>query len=60
MKYIITEEQCKLLTENEYKKILELPGLEVFGGWESLQLFLKNRNYPLYSIEGDLDRKSVV
>jgi hypothetical protein len=52
MKYIITESQYKLLTEEE--NILEIPGLEYFGGWEGLQQYLEKKGNPLYKINDDL------
>jgi len=55
MKYIITEQQYRFLTEDEEQKILRLPGLDYFGSWETMQKFLEKRGNPLYSIEGDLD-----
>ena len=54
MKYIITESQYKLLTEKK-RKILQLPGIEYFGGWDAMQRFLKNKGNPLYSVAGHLD-----
>ncbi len=36
-------------------KVLELPGVEVFGGWEYMQEYLKEMGDPLFSIKGDLD-----
>jgi hypothetical protein len=53
MKYLITEQQYKLLMEEQ--DVLELPSLDYFGDWETLQKFLKKRGYPPYSINGDLD-----
>ena len=55
MKYIITESQYKLLTEDEEQKILKLPELDYFGGWETLQKFLEKKGNPLYSIDGNLN-----
>ncbi len=55
MKFIISERQYKLLTEDEERKILRVPGLEVFGGWEYLQKYLEKLGNPLYSIDDDLD-----
>ncbi|MFN9956528.1 MAG: hypothetical protein ACK55I_25800, partial [bacterium] len=55
MKYIISERQYKVLTEDKERKILKVPGLEVFGGWEGLQIFLKGMKNPLFSISGDLN-----
>ena len=54
MKYIINERQYKLLVEEE-QEILQIPSLDVFGEWETLQKFLERRGYPLYSVGGDLD-----
>ena len=53
MKYIITEKQYKILQEQQ--EILNLPGIEYFGGWNKLQSFLKRKGNPLYSIDGDLN-----
>jgi hypothetical protein len=55
MKYIISERQYRLLTEDEDRKILKLPGLEVFGDWEGLQAYLNKKGNPLFSISGDLN-----
>jgi hypothetical protein len=57
MKYLITEQQYKLLMEEQ--DVLELPSLDYFGDWETLQLFLKKRGYPPYSINGDLDLREI-
>ena len=54
MKYIINERQYKLLIEDE-QEILQIPSLDMFGDWETLQKFLERRGNPLYSIGGDLD-----
>ena len=54
MRYIINERQYRLLVEEE-QEILQIPSLEVFGNWETLQKFLKRRGNPLYSIGGNLD-----
>ena len=54
MKYIITERQSRLLEEPE--KILKIPSLKYFNNdWNFLQKFLENRDYPPYSISGDLN-----
>jgi len=55
MKYIISERQYKLLTEDEDRKILKLPSVDVFGDWEGLQAYLDKKGNPLFSISGDLD-----
>jgi hypothetical protein len=57
MKYLITERQYKLLMEEQ--NVLELPSLDYFGDWETLQKFLKKRGYPPYSINGNLDLKEI-
>jgi len=58
MKYIITEQEYRFLTEeDEEQKILKLPGLDYFGSWETMQKFLGKRGNPLFSIEGNLDLK---
>ena len=54
MRYIINERQYKLLVEEE-QEILQIPSLDVFGEWETLQKFLERRGYPLYSVGGNLD-----
>jgi hypothetical protein len=53
MKYIISERQYKLLTEDE-DKILDLPSIDVFGDWEGLQAYLKKKGFPRYRLGGDL------
>ena len=51
MKYIITEEQLKIVKE----KIIKIP-FEVFDNdWDALQTFLEGRGNPKYSITDDLD-----
>jgi hypothetical protein len=55
MKVIISERQYKLITEDEDRKVLKLPGVEVFGGWEELQTYLDKKGNPLFSISGDLN-----
>jgi hypothetical protein len=57
MKYIISERQYKLLMEEQ--NVLELPSLDYFGDWETLQKFLKKRGYPPYSINGNLDLREI-
>ncbi len=57
MKVIISERQYKLLTEDEERKVLKLPGVEVFGGWEGLQAYLNKKGNPLFTISGDLNLK---
>ena len=54
MKYIITERQYKVLTENK-EKILTLPGPEIFGGWVEMLKYLDKMGNPLYKINGDLN-----
>jgi len=54
MKYIITESQYKLLIEDKEQKILELPSLEYFGDWETLENFVNRKGNPPFIIEGDL------
>ena len=53
MKYIITSKQYKLLKEEE-QEVLHIPSVDLFGGWNNLQEFLKHRGNPPYSIGGDL------
>ena len=55
MKYIISERQYKLITEDEDRKVLKLPGVEVFGGWEYMKEYLNKKGNPLFSVKGDLD-----
>jgi hypothetical protein len=57
MKNIISERQYKLLMEEQ--NVLELPSLDYFGDWETLQKFLKKRGYPPYSINGNLDLREI-
>ena len=55
MKYIITESQYKLLTE---EKILKL-NFDVFNNdWNLLQRFLDKKGNPPYKIIGDLDLRN--
>ena len=54
MKYIITNKQYKLLKEDE-QEILDIPSVDLFGGWDGLQEYLKRKGNPPYSIGGDLD-----
>jgi hypothetical protein len=53
MKYIITENQYKLLTEQE--DILRIPLAAFDNNWNDLQLFLERRGFPPYEIIDDLD-----
>ena len=55
MKYIINERQYKLITEEEEQEILQIPSLDMFGDWKTLQQFLERKGNPLYSISGNLD-----
>ena len=36
-------------------KILQLPGVEYFGGYEGMLKYLERKGNPLFSIEGDSD-----
>jgi hypothetical protein len=36
-------------------KVLELPGIEFFGGWEYMQEYLKEMGNPLFRVKGDLN-----
>ena len=54
MRYIITQSQYQLLKEDE-QEILDIPSVELFGGWDNLQEYLKRKGNPPYSIGGDLD-----
>ena len=53
MKYIITENQYKLLTEQE--DILRIPFAAFGYDWNDLQLFLERRGFPPYEITDDLN-----
>jgi len=55
MKYIITERQYKLISEQEEEEILTIPYDHFDGDWDMLQVFLKRRNNPPYIISGNLD-----
>jgi len=35
-------------------KVLELPGVEVFGGWEYMMEYMNKKGNPLFSVKGDL------
>jgi len=37
------------------QKVLSLPNVDYFGGWDGLQQYLAAKNNPPYSIEGELD-----
>ena len=39
-------------------KVLELPGIEFFGGWEYMKEYLNKKGNPLFSVKGDLDLKN--
>ena len=54
MKYIITERQYRLLSEQE-EEILTIPYDHFNGDWDMLQIFLKRRKNPPYRISGNLD-----
>ena len=54
MKYIITERQYRLLSEQEEEEILTIPYAH-FEDWDMLQVFLERRKNPPYKISGDLD-----
>ena len=54
MKYLITHKQYQLLSEQS-QAVLELPNVQYFGGWDSLQKYLAAKNNPPYSLEGELD-----
>ena len=58
MKYIITSKQYELLNEEE-QEIIYIPSVDLFGGWDNLQEFLKRRGNPPYSIDGDLYLRGV-
>ena len=54
MKYIITENQYKLLTEQE-EKVLRVPFAVFNNDWDVLQKFLERRGNPPYEITDDLN-----
>jgi hypothetical protein len=54
MKYIITERQYKLLTEQE-EQILRVPFAAFGNEWDVLQKFMERRGNPSYMITDDLD-----
>jgi hypothetical protein len=54
MKIIISESQHKRLFEEE-QKVLQIPGVKVFGDWDGLQKFLESKGNPPYSLGGNLD-----
>ena len=61
MKYIVTERQYKLLTEND-DRILDIP-FEIFGNdWDLLQKYLEKRGNPPCRLTGDIlfDRGSKI
>lgn len=53
MKYIINERQYKLITEEQ--EVLQLPSFNIFGDWETLQIYLEKKGNPLYSLGGNVD-----
>ena len=54
MKYIITEKQHKLITEQN-DNILDIP-FSVFNyDWNLLQTYIKKRGNPLYRLTGDIN-----
>ena len=46
--------QVMKLMEQE-QEVLNIPSIELFGDWETLQKFLERRGNPPYSIGGDVD-----
>jgi len=54
MKYIITENQYRLVTEQE-EKVLRVPFAAFDNDWDVLQKFLERRGNPHYEITDDLD-----
>ena len=54
MKIIISEAQHKRLFEEE-QKVLHIPSVKVFGGWDELQRYLELKGNPPYSLGGNLD-----
>ena len=57
MKYIITESQYKLITEEE-DDVLYIPSVDALGGWDNLQKFLERRGNPDYRLGGSLVNSS--
>ena len=53
MKIIISESQHKRLFEEE-QKVLNIPSVKLFGGWEGLQGYLKSKGNPFYSVDDTL------
>ena len=54
MKIIISESQHRRLFEEE-QKVLHIPDIKIFGGWDGLQRFLESKGNPLYSLGGNLN-----
>ena len=54
MRYIISERQYKLLSEQE-EQILRVPFVAFGNDWDVLQRFLNRRGNPPYMIMDDLD-----
>ena len=54
MKILLTESQYKTILEQE-QEVLEIPSVDLFGGWDGLQVYLERKGNPPYSIGGDLD-----
>jgi hypothetical protein len=54
MKYIISERQYNLLTEQE-EQILRVPFAAFGNEWDVLQKFMERRGNPSYMITDDLD-----
>ena len=54
MKIIISESQHRRLFEEE-QKVLQIPGVKVFGDWDGLKKFLESKGNPPYSLGGDLN-----
>ena len=53
MKIIISESQHKRLFEEE-QKVLNIPSVKLFGGWEGLQGYLESKGNPFYSVDDTL------
>lgn len=51
--------QYNPLKELKKPKVLKLPHIEFFGGWDYLQIYIEKKGNPLYSIEGHLDLYNV-
>ena len=56
MRYIITESQYKkLMEQEEEEKVLHIPSVDYFDGWNNMMKWMEKRGNPPFSIGGDLD-----